>query len=159
LPLATALSAIPMPVATPETCTAVARVAVATRGRRSGRTVLRAAATTISARLDRDRLQLVCRGTPAGSLPSFALVERAIFKASCTSPSCHGAAAAGGLNLEAGRAYGNLVGVPPVNPAARATGVLRVMPGHPERSFLLAKLEGRLGPDEGRLMPWGGRPL
>src|SRR5439155_6557463 len=158
-PLASALAALSMPVGMPDTCTAPATVSVVTRGRRSRRVALRAAGITVSETRDRDRLVLVCRSAQGGSAAAFAKVERAIFKASCTSTSCHGAAAAGGLSLEAGGAYANLVGVPPVNPAARAAGVLRVMPGHPEESFLVAKLEGHLGPDEGRLMPWGGPAL
>ena len=56
--------------------------------------------------------------------------------------------------LEAGRSYGQLVGVLAENEAARAKGKLRVVPGHPEQSFLIDKLAGP-GPDEGRLMPDG----
>jgi hypothetical protein len=57
-----------------------------------------------------------------------------------------------------GAAYANLVGVPPANPDAAAAGLLRVAPGDPERSFLLRKLEGRLAPGEGEMMPRvGGR--
>ena len=149
-PLATALASLPMPVATPDTCTDAVTVPVATRGH--GRMALSTVASG-SGRADRDRFVLLCRPSP------FRKIERMIFKLSCTSTSCHGDAAAGGLSLEAGHAYENLVGAPATNPAARAAGVLRVAPGHPERSFLLAKLEGRLGPSEGQLMPRGGQPL
>src|SRR2546429_6309599 len=43
--------------------------------------------------------------------------------------------------------FRSLVGVPPSNGAALAAGLLRVAPGDPDRSFLLWKLEGTLGPD------------
>jgi hypothetical protein len=56
--------------------------------------------------------------------------------------------------LEAGRSYGQLVGVLAENEAARAKGALRVVFGHPEPSSLIDKLTGP-GPDEGRLMPDG----
>ena len=73
--------------------------------------------------------------------------------------SCHGAGNAGGMTLAAGAAYANLAGVPPSNGAALAAGLLRVAPGDPDRSFLLRKLEGTLGPDEGQPMPRVGSQL
>jgi hypothetical protein len=53
---------------------------------------------------------------------------------------CHGGAAPSGeLDLSPGRAYDALVGVPSV----QATDRLRVDPGDPDGSYLVAKLEGR----------------
>ena len=57
--------------------------------------------------------------------------------------------------LEAGRSYGQLVGVLAKNEVARAKGRLRVVPGHPEQSFLIDKLTGP-EPDEGNPMPYTG---
>lgn len=60
--------------------------------------------------------------------------------------------------LEAGRAYAQLVDAPAENAAARDAGKLRVVPGHPERSFLLDKLTAP-GPGEGNRMPDTGFTL
>ena len=156
-PLAAALGTVVMPVATPDTCTALATVTVATGGRRSAKTVVRTRATMASGHADRDRLILVCRrAATAGA--TFATVQRKVF-AGCTAPSCHGAGGAGGLVLSPGEAYANLVGVPASNPAAQAAGLLRVAPGDPTNSFLLRKLTGALGGAEGAPMPFGGAPL
>jgi hypothetical protein len=38
-------------------------------------------------------------------------------------------------------------------PAKVRPGAMRVKPGDPEHSFLIAKLTGRLGPGEGKAMP------
>ena len=55
--------------------------------------------------------------------------------------------------------YGQLVGVTATNPAAQAPGLLRVVPGDPERSFLVRKLEGSLAAGEGEPMPRVGMTL
>jgi hypothetical protein len=156
-PLAVALAEITMPVATIPACTAMTDVAVATRGRRSGRLALRPAAHMASGHADRDRLALLCR--PPAAPATFATLQRRVFNRSCASFSCHGAAAAGGLTLTPDRALANLVGVVASNPDARAAGVLRVAPGDPEASFLLRKLLGSLGPGEGEQMPRVGERL
>jgi hypothetical protein len=63
-----------------------------------------------------------------------------IFDRSCNSNTCHGGArGAGDLPLERGRAYDALVNAP----ASRCNdGRLRVVPGRPELSYLIDKLEG-----------------
>jgi hypothetical protein len=155
--LAVALAEVPMPIATASACTAMTDVAVATRGRRAGRLVLRPAATMASGHADRDRVALLCR--PPAAPATFATVQRRVFNRSCASFSCHGAAAAGGLALTPDRSLASLVGVAASNPDARAAGVLRVVPGDPEVSFLLRKLTGRLGPGEGEPMPRVGERL
>ena len=147
------LQALAMPVATPDTCTAAATVAVA-RGRR---TVLHATATMASGHADRDTVPLVCRRPPPPA--TFATLERQVFAVSCATASCHGAAAAGGLTLATGSAYGNLVGAPATNLVAHAAGLLRVAPGDPGASFLLDKLTGMLAAGEGDAMPRVGGPL
>jgi mono/diheme cytochrome c family protein len=90
---------------------------------------------------------------------TFATLQKRIFTPSCAIPSCHGSAASGGLTLTADASYAQLVGVPATNPTAAAAGVLRVVPGDPDRSFLLRKLEGTLAGGEGEPMPRVGTTL
>lgn len=96
---------------------------------------------------------------PAAVEPTLASIQQQILTPGCALPSCHSSASQrGGLVLEAGRSYGQLVGVLAENEAARAKGALRVVPGHPEQSFLIDKLTGP-GPDEGSPMPYTGTLL
>lgn len=70
--------------------------------------------------------------------PSFSSVDSDIFVRSCGFSSCHGANT-GGMTLGAGSDdYSALVGVPAVG----ATGETRVIPGDPDNSYLVKKLEG-----------------
>ena len=115
----------------------------------------------------RKTLALVCRPPrrthlprPTGGGTTYATIQKKIFDSTCATPTCHGSAAAsGGLNLAAGSSYGNLVSVPAENPAAQASGALRVVPGNPDASFLFEKLLGNIKPTEGVKMPLVGRPL
>jgi len=96
---------------------------------------------------------------PAAVEPTLISIQQQILTPGCALSSCHSSTSQrGGLVLEAGRSYRQLVGVLAENEAARAKGKLRVVPGHPEQSFLLDKLTGP-GPDEGRLMPDGSTGL
>jgi hypothetical protein len=156
--LAAALQAVVLPVTAPETCTAAAAVAVPTHGRRAARVVVRAQAGMASGHTDRDRVALVCRRRP-GATATFATLQRRVFTASCATASCHGAGGAGGLTLTAGASYASLVGVPATNPVARDAGLLRVVPGDPDASFLLRKLQAALRPGEGAPMPFVGSAL
>jgi hypothetical protein len=156
--LAQAIAQLDIPDGSPGPCTDVIAVDVVRGSRRSGRQVLRTRASMASGHADKDRLPLVCRRPPGGG-SDLARIERKIFKVSCTTASCHGAAGAGGLVLTAGAAAANLVGVPAVNPAAAAAGLLRVAPGDPDRSFILRKLEGVLDSGEGDPMPRAGTKL
>jgi hypothetical protein len=81
-----------------------------------------------------------------------------VFTGSCALSSCHSALARqGGLVLESEDvSYQNLVGEPAVHPEAAAQGMLRVVPGDPDSSFLIRKLKG-LGP--GDPMPQATTPL
>jgi hypothetical protein len=86
---------------------------------------------------------------------SFAEVQSRVFSPTCALGGCHDAAtASGGMVLEPGRAYGEIVD-------RRAVGradLDRVEPGQPERSYLIKKLRG--DPDiAGEPMPLGGPPL
>jgi hypothetical protein len=93
--------------------------------------------------------------------PTFASIQREIFnttdasgRQACTS--CHNARLArfnGSLNLEAGVSYAQLVNV--VSSGKR--GAVRVIPGDPDGSYLVQKLEGAPG-IVGERMPFTGGP-
>jgi hypothetical protein len=78
----------------------------------------------------------------------FATTVQPIFTARCASTSaCHaGPAPSLHLDLSAGAAWSNLVGVPSV----QCGGPLRVDPVHPTESYLITKLEHSFGPQECR---------
>ena len=85
--------------------------------------------------------------------PSFASVIQEVFnRRGCAAGSCHGSAAAAGLELSTGSSYGNLVNV-----ASSQSGVDRVIPGNATDSYLIVKVEGRQ--TTGQQMPIGGSPL
>ena len=94
--------------------------------------------------------------------PTFASVQSQIFettdsagRVACTN--CHtnvGRNPSGGMNLVHNLAYDQLVNVP----SARKPGAIRIIPGDPENSYLVQKLEGR--PDiVGLRMPFSGAPF
>ena len=94
--------------------------------------------------------------------PTFSSVQRDIFeaadaagRAACTN--CHtdvgGRTPSGGLNLRHDLAYTALVNVASRNKA----GATRVIPGDPENSYIIQKLEGRSG-IVGERMPRTGGP-
>ena len=91
--------------------------------------------------------------------PTFSSIQAEIFENGDSSGrpaciNCHNAATpfvAGGLNLTHAVAYSNLVNV-----ASRfKAGATRVVPGDPENSYLVHKLEGRAG-IAGARMPLNG---
>ena len=93
---------------------------------------------------------------------SFSSIQRTIFNASDSSGrlaciGCHtdqGRTPLAGLNLVEGRAYDNLVG----RPSTGKPGAIRVIPGDPDNSYLVKKLEGH--PDiAGQRMPRGNGPF
>ena len=90
-----------------------------------------------------------------GLQPSFASIQANVFSIDCAVPGCHGGASAQqGLRLDAGFAYGNLVNIP----SPRDPNLIRVIPGDPDNSFIIHKLEGTqtLGdrmPDGGPYLP------
>jgi hypothetical protein len=87
--------------------------------------------------------------------PTLSSIQSEIFSQRCVG--CHtniGRPAPLGLVLLEGSAYANLVGV-----AARGkAGATRVVPGDPENSYLIHKLDGR-GGISGQRMPFNGTPL
>ena len=93
--------------------------------------------------------------------PTFSSIQRDIFeardasgRAACTE--CHNATFArfNGIDLSAAVAYANLVNVP----SRGKPGAIRVIPGDPENSYLIHKLDGRAG-IVGERMPRGTGPF
>jgi hypothetical protein len=94
--------------------------------------------------------------------PTFASVQSQIFettdsagRVACTN--CHtnvGRTPTGGMNLVHDLAYDQIVNVP----SARKAGAIRIIPGDPENSYLVQKLEGRPG-IVGLRMPFSGAPF
>lgn len=87
--------------------------------------------------------------------PTFSSIQSEILTPRCAG--CHtdiGRPAPMGLVLLDGRAHGNLVGVG----ARGRAGLIRVVPGDPENSYLIHKVEGR-GGISGQRMPFNGTPL
>ena len=86
-------------------------------------------------------------GFAHGSTSTFEMIQSEIFSQSCISASCHSSTTqAGGLSLEQGVAYENLVNARPANTRAQQMGWRRVVRGQPEKSFLMIKL---LSPGKG----------
>ena len=91
---------------------------------------------------------------------TFAQIQDEILTPSCATRFCHSQQArSGGLVLEAGVAWDNLVGAEPTLAAARAAGWTRVTPFEPEQSFLLVKLTQPTSATYGARMPLVGAPL
>ena len=97
-----------------------------------------------------------------GIEPTMASLEQHYFARSCTFSSCHGVMdesgeakpAASAPWLVSGQAHQALVGVIASDPTAAAAGKMLVVPGDPDASYLVQKLEGP-APGEGALMPLG----
>lgn len=117
---------------------------------------------------DTDTLKLYCEPAPStGCDPqtlfasTFDRIQKQIFNQNCALSGCHDSQSqSGGLLLETGAAYGNLVNHVPANPAALAAHWLRVdapmlgLSGDLDTSFLYHKIEGDLpDADYGLRMP------
>jgi hypothetical protein len=92
---------------------------------------------------------------PADDPPSpsatFTRVQAEVFTPSCALSGCHaGPAPANGMDLSAGRAYGQIVGV-----AAVGSTRVRVAPGDVSASYLASKIRGD-ATITGSRMPLGG---
>jgi hypothetical protein len=113
---------------------------------------------------DSDRLKLTCDPpVPCDAQALFAgtfdRIQRQVFNRSCALSGCHDSQSqAGGMLLESGGAYSNIVDVVPNNGAASALGWRRIdaANGDAETSFMYHKLTGDL-PDAalGARMPFG----
>jgi hypothetical protein len=85
--------------------------------------------------------------------PSFASDIQEIFnRRGCADSSCHGSLQEEGLDLRPGNSYAHLVNIP-----STQTGIIRVIPGNADGSYLVMKVEGRAS--VGVRMPFGGAPL
>jgi len=88
--------------------------------------------------------------------PRLSSVASQYFAPGCVFDGCHTTRSSeGGLDLEAAGLHARLVNVPAQDANAAARGKLLVVPGDPDASFLLQKVEGRMEADEGELMPDG----
>jgi hypothetical protein len=79
--------------------------------------------------------------TPPAGGPAFtfARIQAEIFTPTCAKAGCHAASAAsGGMVLEAGRAYAEIVN----RRSTERSDLDRIEPGDPERSYLIKKLRG-----------------
>src|SRR5262245_22449141 len=88
----------------------------------------------------------------------FAWIRDNVFKTSCANfSSCHqGTRPPGNLNLTPDRSYAQLVNIA----SSQQTGWTRVVPGDPERSYLLVKLRLVPGPlGDGDFMPPNSPPI
>lgn len=141
-------------------------------GRRKKKLQLRALSTggPGGTKEDKDTLKLYCDPAPGNGCDpqllftsTFDRIQRQVFNQSCAVSGCHDSQSqAGGLLLETGAAYGNLVNQAPANFAAAGAGWLRVDvtpagdPGNVDTSYVLRKLAGDLpDPSYGARMPFG----
>jgi len=90
-----------------------------------------------------------------GSAYTFARIQGEIFTPTCAKAGCHSrAVASGGMVLEAGVSYGQIVN----HPAGENPALARISPGHPEASYLLKKVRGD-SDISGTRMPQDGPPF
>lgn len=88
--------------------------------------------------------------------PKLSSISAKYFQLSCVFGGCHEAASQeGDLNLDAASLHSVFVNVPAADKKAGPRGKLRVVPGDPDASFLVQKLEGTQARDEGGIMPDG----
>jgi hypothetical protein len=104
-----------------------------------------------------ESLSTVAGPTP-NLTPTFSSIQRDIFetqdqagRAACVT--CHATPARGGLSLAADVSYNNLVN----RASSNKPGATRVIPGDPDNSYLIQKLEGAAG-IVGVRMPQNGPP-
>jgi len=84
--------------------------------------------------------QPLTAGGPVALAPTLASIQANVFSVNCAIPGCHGGGTVQyGLRLDPDFSYGNLINVhSPQDPS-----LIRVIPGNPDGSFLIQKLEGR----------------
>ena len=88
---------------------------------------------------------------PPDSSATFSRVQAEIFTPSCARPGCHaGGAPQARMNLSAGQAYGQIVGI-----KSTESSRVRIAPGAPSASYLLSKIAGD-ATITGSRMPLGG---
>jgi hypothetical protein len=90
---------------------------------------------------------------PSGLQPTLASIQDNVFTVNCAVSGCHrGAGAPYGLQLDPDFSAGNLIRVP----SGQDPNLIRVVPGDPDASFLIQKLDGTQ--TVGERMPAGGPP-
>jgi hypothetical protein len=166
------------PVTAGDACTGTVIVKVPIRGPygndhcgRGRKTLeLHSVQTGAAAVIDTDALKLFCDPAPGCGAKklyhsTFDRIQKQIFNQNCALSGCHDSQSqSGGLLLETGASWNNLVGAPPghlpQNMVARNAGWLRVhvlaanLSGDPSTSFLYHKIEGDLpNVDYGLRMP------
>ena len=78
-------------------------------------------------------------GGASALVPTFSSIQDHVFTPICAVPGCHGGASAQyGLRLDPGFSYGNLVNVA----SGQDANQTRVIPGDPNDSLIIHKLEG-----------------
>ncbi len=86
-----------------------------------------------------------------GLQPTLASIQDNVFTVTCAVPGCYGGVGAQqGLRLDPGFSAGNLINVP----SPRDPTLIRVVPGDPDASFIIQKLDGMQ--TVGARMPDGG---
>ena len=89
--------------------------------------------------LDENGRPLASGGGSAVLQPTLASIQANVFSPSCAIPGCHGGGSVQqGLRLDPGFSATNLINV--VSP--RDANLIRVVPGNPNASFIIQKLEG-----------------
>jgi hypothetical protein len=89
--------------------------------------------------LDQNGQPLSAGGGSVALAPTLASVQANVFSVNCAIPGCHGGGTVQfGLRLDPGFSAGNLINVP----SPRDTNLIRVIPGNPNGSFIIQKLEG-----------------
>lgn len=105
-----------------------------------------------------------CASAPAEPASSCAVqphlksLESTYFADSCAFSGCHTTAdadSAGHLDLSAGKARAQLLGIAAVQKTAAKSGKIRVVAGHPEQSYLIDKVTTAPNTALDRLMPYG----
>ncbi len=155
------------PVLGADSCTSASIVRVPIKGpignnacsRQKKKVKLRSLSTSGPAGIkeDKDTLRLYCDPAPVNGCDpqtlfssTFDRIQTQVFNQSCALSGCHDSqSVAGGLLLEVGASYGNLVAQPPSNFAAFSAGWQRVdavpnVSGDPTTSYLIHKIEGDL---------------
>jgi hypothetical protein len=89
--------------------------------------------------LDANGRPLAAGPGPAALEPTLASIQAKVFSVNCAIPGCHGGGTVQqGLRLDPGFSAGNLINVA----SPRDANLIRVVPGSPNASFIIQKLEG-----------------
>lgn len=159
---------LPKPVPAAGACGALTTLTVplgqrANGGARANRARLTLAATATDGASDANAITAVCRPPQRERRRdqiTFHLLQKRVFERSCAFSGCHGTTnPQANLVLTGDAVYEALVDHRASTSSAGFAGKKLVVPGAPETSFLMDKLEGRLGPDEGARMPFNRSPL